>query len=544
MYKIFIFCLVFVSVAIFSVSASTIPSGFLVEVNPSNFAVNEAVDVTIKALASDGSVIVDYNGFVFVDILSSTPGVSLSYDDVVVPWQWLVVFEPVDLWEKVLSKSLIVRKPWSYVLKVYDLDDERLSWQRDIVVGQLQQSATSPITIVSPTSWWIERLSAINILATAVWLSNSPYQLLLNGIPSVTWITDAQWSIATILTGLQAWLNSLQIRMVDINNILLWESQLISFTYESSTDQFFNWIQILPWTQAKQWDKLIFMVSTSDDVSTVELLLGMATAIPMDRESAWNFIKQVTLEQEWVVPVSLRLIAWWNTKMYNDVASLTVDKNIAIWPIRFYTESIDRSSITLSWQVFWQSPRFLLKYGINKDNLNQEMSIETNEVQITNIVPTNVYYFQIIPVDQNWSIIGTPSDIIEVDPSLLQSDVTCIVDGILLTTESIDDKYYFVWDPVENAQKYIIYRSSYMTSILSEMRKVWETTQTRFEYPFNTQAINQEFAYYAVVAVCGDGKEILIDEIKKVEVWPYDSFIIVFILSILVYSMWFLYKRS
>jgi hypothetical protein len=29
---------------------------------------------------------------------------------------------------------LIVRKPGSYILRVYDLDDERVSGQRDIVV--------------------------------------------------------------------------------------------------------------------------------------------------------------------------------------------------------------------------------------------------------------------------------------------------------------------------------------------------------------------------------------------------------------------------
>jgi hypothetical protein len=42
------------------VYASVIPSAFVVEINPSTFDVNEAVDVTIRAIDANGSTIVDY----------------------------------------------------------------------------------------------------------------------------------------------------------------------------------------------------------------------------------------------------------------------------------------------------------------------------------------------------------------------------------------------------------------------------------------------------------------------------------------------------
>jgi hypothetical protein len=506
--------------------------------------VNQAVDVTIKAMNASGWVIVDYDGFVFVDLLPSSSSASLSYDDYTVPWEGLIIFEPGDLWQKTLSKSLIVRKPGSYILRVYDLDDERVSGQRDIVVWQLQQSAATPISIIAPTVWGIETVSAVTVLANAPWLSNSPFQLLVNGIPSVTWTTNAQWAINAVITGLQEWLNSLQIRIVDLNNIVLGQSETMSFTYQPSTDEFFYGMQILPSTQTKQWDKLVFTVSTSDAVSSVELLLWTGTAIPMDRESAWKFVKQVLIEPKGILPVSLRLNAWGNMKLYQDVASLTIQENTAIWLIKFYTEAVDRSSITMMWQVLWQASKFLIRYGTNKDNLTQEMAVETNEIQISNIVPTSVYYFQITPLDQNGNVIWTPSEIKEIDPSMLQAQVTCIVDWITLRTEQIDGKYYFVRDAIENAEKYIIYRSDTMTSILSEMRKVWETMQTRFEYPFNKDALSEEFAYYAVVAVCANGKEIIIDEVKKVEVGPYDSLLLAIVGTLFVYSIWLLYRRA
>lgn len=538
---LFISCLV---VSIGYVYASAIPSGFVVEVNPNTFDVNQAVDVTIRAIDANGNTIVDYDGYVFADIISDTQWVSLWYDDFVVPGEWVIFFEPGDLWVKTLSKSLIIRKNGNYVFKVHDLYDDTIVGQRSVVVWTPQQNSSATITITTPSSWWIEIASAITVLADAGWLSNSPYQLLLNGLPSVTWTTNAQWSINAIITGLQEGSNSIQIKILDLNGIVLGQSSVVNFKYESIADDFFYGLQILPSTQTKQWDKLVFNVSTSDAVSSVELILGTGRKYPMDRDTAGKYLKTVLIEDKWQVVVSVRLDAGGNMKMYQNIASLTVQENVAIWLTKFYTQSVDKSALTMMWQVIWQAPSFIIKYGTNKDALTQEMKVNTNEIEIKNIIPTNVYYFQIIPADSNGNVIWTPSEIKEIDPSLLQAQISCIVDGIQLRNEQIDDKYYFVWDAVENAEKYLIYRSDSVTTILSEMRKINETTSTRFEYPFNKDALQEEYAYYAVVAVCPDGKEIQIDQVKEVQVWPYDTILLALISSILFYSVWALYRRS
>ncbi len=524
---------------------STIPSGFIVEVNPNVFDVNEAVDVTIKAIDGDGNVITDYDWFVFIELLTDES--NLTYEDFVLPWDgwaWLVFFEEADLWEITLSKSLIIRKSGSYTLRVYDLDDESVDGQRSIVVWQSQDNDILPISLIAPTPWSIETVSSITVLADAVDLGNSPYQILVNGVIVDTWTTSAQWSINTVITDMTEGENSLQIKVIDLNDIVLWESESITFSYQPNTDEFFNGIQILPSTQAKQWDKLVFNVSTSDAVSSAELILWSEDWIPMDMDSIGTYLAQVLMEDPWNVDVSIRLNAGWNMKLYQDVATLEIEENIAIGLVKFYTQAVDKSSLMMMWQVLGQSPKFLVNYGVNQNNLDQEIIVDTNEIEIANINPAEVYYFQITPLDNDENIIGTPSDVKEIDPSSLQAQVTCLVDGIVLRTEEIDNSYYFVWDAVENAEKYFIYRSDNVTSIISEMQKVAETTQTRFEYPFNADALNEEFAYYAVVAVCANGKEILIDEVKEVQVWPYDTLLIAIVASVLFYSVWSLYRRS
>lgn len=523
--------------------ASVIPDGFIVEVNPSTFDINEAVDVTIKAIKADGTVIKDYDGIVMVELIP-TVWSQLWFDEVTLPGEGIVFFEATDLGEKRLSKSLIVKKNGVYTLKVFDIDDENAKWQRELIVWQQQQNAAATVTINAPSLGGIETVSAVTVLADSPELPNSPYQVLVNGLVSTTWVTNSQWSINAIITWLQEWSNSLQIKIIDFADVVLGQSNTITFTYQPSTDEFYNGIQILPSTQTKQWDKIVFNVSTSDAVSSVELLIWTWETFPMDRETAGKFIKQVMIENKWNINVSLRLNAGWNVKLYQNVAQLVVTENVAIWLVKFYTDAVDKSSLTMMWQVIGQSPKFKIRYGTNKDNLSQEQEVSTNEIKIGNVSPTSVYYFQIIPVDQAGNVIGTPSEIKEIDPSSLQAQVTCVVDGIVLNTEEIDDKYYFVRDPVENAEKYIIYRSDSMTSIISEMRKVGETTESRFEYPFDADALQEEFAYFAVQAVCPDGKEILLDEVKKVQVWPYDTLILAIILSVLSYSSRLLYRRT
>ena len=48
------------------------------------------------------------------------------------------------------------------------------------------------------------------------------------------------------------------------------------------------------------------------------------------------------------------------------------------------------------------------------------------------------------------------------------------------------------------------------------MQKIATTTVPQFEYPFNTQAQQDEYTYYSVVATCSDGTNLQVDNVKKV----------------------------
>lgn len=67
------------------------PDAFIVEVTPSSFDVNQAVDITIKAVKADGTVIKEYQGDVFIEI----EGI-VDTADYTVPSDGLYTFLPQD----------------------------------------------------------------------------------------------------------------------------------------------------------------------------------------------------------------------------------------------------------------------------------------------------------------------------------------------------------------------------------------------------------------------------------------------------------------
>lgn len=79
--------------------AATQPDAFIVEVQPSSFEVNQAVDMTIKAVTANGDVVKDYEGDVFIEI----DGIA-DTADYTVPSDGLYSFLPQDQGVKLFSK--------------------------------------------------------------------------------------------------------------------------------------------------------------------------------------------------------------------------------------------------------------------------------------------------------------------------------------------------------------------------------------------------------------------------------------------------------
>lgn len=105
--------------------------------------------------------------------------------------------------------------------------------------------------------------------------------------------------------------------------------------------------------------------------------------------------------------------------------------------MKYFADSVDRSALQLVWEPIGSVLRFTVEYGTSPTNLNKTRDVASTGITIQNINPDLTYYFQITPVDTPGNTIGTPSDIITVDPSTLSQAVVCIVEGIELFTEKV-----------------------------------------------------------------------------------------------------------
>ena len=519
------------------VFAQTMPSSFVVDVNPSSFQPNQSVDITLKAVDDKGQVVSDYVWDVFIEINGS-----LSPDDYVLPEDGFTKFDAQNLGVKTFSKALTIKKPGTYTVVAYDIIDESTKGQQQVIVWQSSAGTNASVQISSPTVNGIETNSSTTVLASAPLLPNSPFQVIVNGQTLWQGVTTANGQISTIINGLSKWQNTLQVQISDGNGSIVWQSDAIVFTYDPQTDENFKWLTVQPDTSLQQWDTPVFVADVGGQVTSVELQLSSdGVWLPMSKSQDGKFTKNLQMVASGDVKVSLRVTAGGNKKLYSDIKILHITESIAIGKTRYFMDAVDKTALTLTWDVIWSASHFRVLYGTGATDLGQSVDLATNEIKVTQINPLDKYYFQITPTDAQWAVIGKASDVIEVDPRSLFS---CVVTGIPLRTEKVDNTYYIVWDAVQYATKYIIYRSDTPTTITSQMQKVAETTDTRFVYPYNTKSPNKEFAYYAVQAYCANGQEILIDSIKRVEVGPFDSMILVIAISLFVYSMYALYKEA
>ncbi len=515
------------------------PDAFLVEVVPSSFDVNEAVDITIKAVTADGSIIKDYLGDIFIEI----EGI-VDTADYTVPSDGLYTFLTEDQGMKLFSKGLTIKRSGTFAVKVSDIINDTIIGERTIIVGSTpDDTAKEEINIISPVAGGIEKNSIANVLANVPSLPNAPYQIYVNNISVSQGMTTSNGDISAYVSGIQEGDNILQIKVMNASNEVIGESNVISFKYEPINDGVFNSITIDPTGKLKQGQIANFTVKTSDSVTSAQLKLSDGKNIPMEKQTAGTFTKEINIDSKGQIQIDVDLIVLGQTKSYTGVANLFVEEGVGIGKIRIYSDSIDKTKLNVTRETIGTIPQYRINYGTSENNLNLSVVVQTEEVIIENLAIGEMYYFQITPLDDTGTPMGTASEITE---TKIGEESSCVVVGITITTGQVGDKYYLMRDEVQNVEKYIIYRSDFETNDASQMQKIGETTGTMFEYPFtpNPASRQYKYAYYVVEAACKDGTNIKIDNTKKIVVGPAENIMLIILISLFGYITYRLYNYS
>ena len=595
---------------------SDAPDNFQIEVSPSNFKINQPVDMTVTAI-KNGQVMRWYKGTFYISVEEN--GKSM-FSDVTLPDSWVWNIDLTDQWVKTYTKGLTIKKAGTYKVIVEDIMDESRQWETTINVISDGPGETENIEILSPIQNVTESNSKLDVIAMAATIPNSQMEVFLNNVSVGSGMSDEGWFFNITVPLTQLWTNTLEIRATSRNWQLVGRSSIVTFLYDKQEEELFKSRSMTPTEKLELWMKASVTLKTAESVSSAILHFG-ASDYPMDWESKGNFSKDFTLQETWDLKIWFDLIVDNLSNPYPDKGVVNVRDNIKIWAVKLVADPTEQSLINLSWEVIGATPdEYAIYYWYSASSLEARTYTKNQEIALSWFTYGQTYYFQIYPVtsehlqdwveskvidytfpipksdpvcgnwvpeegetcstcpadlecepeavcwngiEEEWETCDTCPEDLECEPKAVcwngiieegescescAEDVwdceehplpACVVKNIQFTTEKIWNKYYMVWNEVENATKYLIYRSEYEDN--SDKQFIGETEIPRYEYPFDNTSEEEVYAYFTIEALCTDWDVVVIAEAEKVQVWPFEDMILILMTTFLFYLMYKLY---
>ena len=553
-------------ITFFGVTFAVSPDAFQIEVSPSSFAVNQAVDFTIKAIKNK-QVMKNYTGMVFmsVDGIAKDSASKLKLTDATISNGGILEMGLADQWVKKYTKGLLITKPGNFTVSVADFTQDTISWSTTVMVSSDFKTEVRNIQILSPSAWSEENQSTINVMATADTLPNARVQILLNDALAKETTTDANGLINDTISGLKVGTNVLQIKALSVTNEQVGSSEKLVFTYQGQSDNLLKSFTATPNQNLKVWNKVRFELTTEDNVSSAKLIFPDNKEYPLDKEKDGLFSKELMLTQTGSLDVASELSAGPTlSKKYDKMLTLEVADNTQIWEVKIQALTTLAGAIQLDWKVIgWSSPAYAIQYGLTKDDLAGTAITKETTATLSGFTYGKDYFFKIQPLNIQNIADGLPSDVLEFtmpiaswtgpnQTALSASGLemapdhptaalpTCVVKNIKVSTQKIGNKYYLVRNKIENATKYLVYKSDFADN--SDKSFLGETELTRFEYPFDKTSKEDVYAYYTVEALCADGNKAVLTEAQKVKVGPVEDMMLILTLTMLGYLIYRLYS--
>lgn len=553
-------------ITFFGVTFAVSPDAFQIEVSPSSFAVNQAVDFTIKAIKNK-QVMKNYTGMVFmsVDGIAKDSASKLKLTDATISNGGILEMGLADQWVKKYTKGLLITKPGNFTVSVADFTQDTISWSTTVMVSSDFKAEVRNIQILSPSAWSEENQSTINVMATADTLPNARVQILLNDALAKETTTDANGLINDTISGLKVGTNVLQIKALSVTNEQVGSSEKLVFTYQGQSDNLLKSFTATPNQNLKVWNKVRFELTTEDNVSSAKLIFPDNKEYPLDKEKDGLFSKELMLTQTGSLDIASELSAGPTlNKKYDKMLTLEVADNTQIWEVKIQALTALAGAIQLDWKVIgWSSPAYAIQYGLTKDDLAGTAITKETTATLSGFTYGKDYFFKIQPLNIQNIADGLPSDVLEFtmpiaswtgpnQTALSASGLemtpdhptaalpTCIVKNIKVSTQKIGNKYYLVRNKIENATKYLVYKSDFADN--PDKSFLGETELTRFEYPFDKTSKEDVYAYYTVEALCADGNKAVLTEAQKVKVGPVEDMMLILTLTMLGYLIYRLYS--
>lgn len=406
-----------------------------VEVAPNPIKVSEFADVTIKALDENWNV---NTGESDLDIWIEVEGFDYTDQDVVIPWWGIGFMEASDQWVKIFSKWLTIKKPWTYTLSVVSVYDDSIQWEAEIqVLSDNEWPAQWTITVTSPENDTTLTSDSMDI----VWQTNFPNTQLnvrIDWNRVTEWLSDQQGNFSINYSGIQPWSYTLEVNAVDLDDQVIWTSWPIDFNREQASWPLLLDLTVDPNAVVKINEKVTINIETAERVtSALVAVWDDGTMVPTTQTWPGQFQREVSFPEPWNYSVDVQLQVWNESETFEDTEAIVVEDEERRILTLDSTDDVERSRTTLNWTYTWTIDYFKVRYGMDRNNLRLSMTTTQNQANIVIANPTETYYAQVVPVDEDWVDNWEPSDVIQIGP-LEEPEPVC-GNGIVEAWEECDD---------------------------------------------------------------------------------------------------------
>ena len=504
----------------------------------------------------------------------------LKSNEYTVPSQWMYKFLSSDLWEKEFQKWLEIKKEWTFYIEIQDLneDDEKPIWKQLIHVIGDSSNETKNIEIFSPISNANLIGNKVEVIATASDVPNSNASIYIDWNKIDTANVSSNWSINHVISNINPWQHTLSIEISDLDWNIIWKSETVSFTVSSDWTDWIKNITVEPEIWLIVWDMTTITVNTDENVESIKLSLSdrpSSESIIMNKKWIGQFVQNVFLIGSWEVFLSFNISSSNNTinRSYDNYKSITVSDSPSISNIKINTDPETKTA-----EISWDAPNnsvssYLIDRRIEWSKTlswkerSEKTSFKFKDVPYDTIVKLNITPYWnnqsnhgaasktiqfVISKDQNtcWNWTCDNWESHELCPQDCEWEwettiilwPSCPAQSISTHTEKIWNSYYLVRDKAESVKKYIIYSSP--SPDWKDKVKVYETTDTSYEYPFDHTSKEDVFMYFWVIWVCEDWEEIELTWATKVKVWPAENFFLLVCLTLLIYFWIKLFRHT
>lgn len=403
-----------------AVFAST--TSLSVDVHPNPMRVSEFADVTIRALDSSWNV---NTAATDIDIWIEVDWFSFNDQDIVIPWWWIGFMEPSDLWVKIFSKWLSIKRPGTYTLRAVSVYDPAIVWETEIqVLADSSWPAVWDLMVTSPEQNEILSTNILNVVWSTSF-ANTPIVIFIDGSSIQEWLSDQQWNFSVTVTWIDIWDRVLEVNALDLDDQVVATSWPINFTFSEDADPLFLWVEVTPDAVVTVREQITMTISTAERVTSALIKVWEEwTMQPTTLIEPWVFEKTFTFDEPWTFPVDVRLFVWPTATDFEDIEAIVVQDEVRRIVTLENIDDPDRSRSDLSWTYDWLIEYFKVRYGTSRTNLRLSLTTTRPEWTLILAEPTQTYFAQVFPVDENWIVNGEPSQIIQIWP-LQQPEPVC-----------------------------------------------------------------------------------------------------------------------